>query len=79
MKLVSRNSAQRKPQPSHRRPSEEIPASAVFEFPILVNQFNVLQALEPAMSTSQEQIQDRLIDPRRTRLTRLQAIRGTNG
>ena len=68
MKLVNGNSAQRRPNPSYRRPSEEIPANAVFGFPVAINQFNVLQASELAMSTNREQIQDRLVDPRRTRL-----------
>ena len=51
----------------------------MFGFPVSVNQFNVLQASEPAVSTSREQIQDRLVDPRRTRLARLQAARGIIG
>ena len=75
MKPVSGNSAQRRPQPSHRCPSEEIPASAVFGFPVSENQFNVLQYTELAVSQSRVQREDGLIDPRTTRLSRLQAAR----
>ena len=75
MKPVSGNSAQRRPQSSHRRPSGEIPASAVFGFPVSENQFNILQYTEPAVSQSRVQREDGLIDPRTTRLSRLQAAR----
>ena len=65
--------AQKRLNPSHRRPSGEIPASAVFGFPVSENQFNVLQSTEPVVSTNQVQGEERLIDPRSTRLSRQQA------
>ena len=49
----------------------------MYGFLVLSNQFQSLQDSEPAVSTSQSQISDRLIDPRKTRLARLQAARGT--
>ena len=73
MKSARGNAAQRRPNLSHRRPSGEIPASAVYGFPMLENQFNVLQSIEPGVSTSQVQGEERLIDPRSTRLSRQQA------
>ena len=78
MKPVSGNSAQRRPQPSHRRPSEGIPVSSVFGFPVSENQFNVLQSTESAVSQSRVQRGDGLIDPRTTRLSRLQVARRTD-
>ena len=65
--------AQRRPQPSHRRPSGEIRTSAVYGFLVSKNQFKVLQSSESAVSQSQVQREDRLVDPRSTRLSRLQA------
>ena len=62
MKPVNGNSAQRRIQSSRQHPSEEIPTNAVFGFPVSVNQFNVLQTSESAVSISREQIQDRLVD-----------------
>ena len=62
MKPVSGNSAQRRPNSPNQRPRTEIPSRSVFGFPVSSNQFNVLQASDPAMSTSQVQLQDRLID-----------------
>ena len=44
-------------------------------FPISLNQFNVLQDSEYAMSQSQVQEEDRLIDPKSTRQQRFQASR----
>ena len=78
MKSTSGNAAQRRPNPSTRRPSEEVPASAVFDFPVSENQFRLLQSIEPTMSTSRVQREERLIDPRSTRLSRLQAANITD-
>ena len=63
MKPTDGNATQRRPNPSTQRPSEEVPTSAVFE-----NQFNVLQLAKSAVSQSQVQREDRLIDPGSTRL-----------
>ena len=75
MKPVSGNAAPRRPNQPTLRPSSEFPSSSVFGFPISVNQFQSLQDSEPAMSTNRDQSEDRLIDPRRTGLARLQAAR----
>ena len=72
MKPTDGNATERRPNPSTRHPSEEVPSSAMFGFPVSENQFNVLQSSEPAVSLSREQRGDRLIDPRNTRLSRLQ-------
>ena len=47
----------------------------MYGFPVSKNQFRVLQSSESAVSQSSVQIEDRLIDPRSTRLSRLQAAR----
>ena len=75
MKPTSETTAQRRPNPSTRRPKEEIPSNAVFGFPVSTNQFNVLQDSESAVSTSQVQGEDSLVKPRSTRLQRLQAAK----
>ena len=56
---------------------QKISSSVNTEFGFLVstNQFNVLQESEPATSTSQVQGEDSLVNPRTTRLQRLQATR----
>ena len=77
MKSVSKNKAPRRPQQPTQLPRTEIPSSSVYGFLVLSNQFQSLQDSELAVSTSQSQISDRLIDPRKTRLARLQAARGT--
>ena len=50
----------------------------MFGFLVSSNQFNVLQASESAVSTSRSQIEDKLVDPRKTRLARLQSARRTD-
>ena len=47
----------------------------MYGFPVLENQFNALQSTEPVVSQSQVQREDGLIDPRSTRLSRLQAAK----
>ena len=66
------------PQPS-QLPKTEIPSSSVFGFPVSSNQFQILQDSRSTESTSSRQVQDRLIDPRTTRLARLQATRRDAG
>ena len=56
----------------------------MYGFPVSVNQYQLLEDSRSAESTSSRQVQDRLIDPRTTRLARLQAARrepeqGTSG
>ena len=78
MKPASNNDAPKGPKQPSRHSQAEIPSSSVqFGFPVSVNQFQVLQTteLQPAGSTSQ--VQDRLIDPRTTRLARQRAASGT--
>ena len=77
MKPINENAAPRGPHQSTQRPSTEIPSISVFDFPISVNQFQSLQDSQPAVSTGQVHSEDRLINPRGTRLARLQAARGT--
>ena len=77
MKLAVKNKAPREPQQPTQLPRTEIPSVSVYGFPVSSNQFQLLQDSEPAVSTSQSQIQNKLIDPRKTRLARLQAARGT--
>ena len=77
MKPAVKNEAPREPQQPTQLPKTEIPSSSVYGFPVSSNQFQLLQESQPAVSTSPSQIQDRLIDPRKTRLARLQATRGT--
>ena len=84
MKLVNENEVPRRPQQPTQLPSSEIPSRSVFGFPVSVNQFQFLEDSKSAVSTGQVQISDRLVDPRRTRLARLQAARreaeqGTSG
>ena len=74
MKPTKETTAQRRPNPSTRRPKEEIPSNAMFGFLVSTNQFNVLQDSESAMSTNQVQGEDSLVNPRSTRLQRLQAV-----
>ena len=75
MRPVNKSDAQRRPNQPSQLPRTEIPSSSVYGFPVLVNPFQSLQELQLAVSTNQSQIQDRLIDPRKTRLARLQAAR----
>ena len=77
MKPVNGNAAPRRSNQPARRPSSEFPSSSIFRFPVSVNQFQSLQESVPAVSTSRGQSEDRLIDPWRTRLARLQAARAT--
>ena len=78
MESTSSSAAQRRPNPSNRRPSEGNPASAVFGFPVSENQFRLLQNSKTAESTSQVQREEGLMDPRSTRLSRLQAATRTD-
>ena len=75
MKSTNWKAAQRRSNPFTRHPSEENPASAVFGFLVSENQFNVLHHSEFAVPQSQVQREEGLIDPRSTRLSRLQAAR----
>ena len=70
-----RNTARGQPSSSTRHPKEQIPSSVptVVGFPISMNQFSILQESEFAEFQSQVQAEDGLIDPRNTRLLRLQA------
>ena len=76
MKLAIGSDAQRRPQQPTERPNTEIPSRSVYGFPVSYNQFQSLQDSQSTVSTSSSQIQDRLIDPRTTRLARLQAAKG---
>ena len=60
------------PQSVNHRPSGGNPASEMFGFPVSANQYTVLQ---PAVSQSQVQNEEGLVDPRSTRLSRLAAQR----
>ena len=64
--------AQQRPHSFNRRPSGGTPASEMFGFSVSENQFNVLL---PAVSQSQAQDEEGLVDPRSTRLLRLAARR----
>ena len=75
MKLAVGNEAPKGPNQPTQIPKKEIPSRSVYDFPVSVNPFQSLEESEPAVSTSQSQIQERLIDPRRTRLARQQAAR----
>ena len=78
MKPAVRSDAQRRPKQPSQCPRTKIPSSSVYGFPVSDNQLQLLQDSQPAVSTSQGQSQDRLIDPRRTRLARQQAARRTD-
>ena len=75
MQLNSDPTVKRGPHPSSRRQSGGLPASEVFGFPIVNNQFSVLQSNQTTGSPSQEQREERLVDPRSTRLARQAAQR----
>ena len=75
MKPASENAAPRRPNQSTRCPQIEIPSSSVFGFLVSENQFQFLQESAFAVSQSLVQIEDKLIDPRSTRLSRLRAAR----
>ena len=75
MKPAVEHEAPKGPQQPIQFPRTQIPSSSVFGFPVLINQFQTLQDSKPAASTGQVQVSDRLVDPRRTRLARLQAAR----
>ena len=76
MKPAVGSDAQRRPQQPTKRPNTEIPSRSVYRFPVSVNSFQLLQDSQSVVSTSSSQIQDRLIDPRTTRLAKLQVARG---
>ena len=63
------------PHSSSRRHSGGLPVSEVFGFPVVNNQFNVLQSNQTAESPSQAQRKEGLMDPRSTRLARQAAQR----
>ena len=75
MKPANENVAPRRPQQPTQRPQTEIPSSSVFGFPMSENKFQFLQESTSAVSQSSIQIEDKLIDPRSTRLSRSQAAR----
>ena len=75
MKPVVKSDAQRKPKQPSQRPKTEIPSSSMFGFPVSINQFQSLEDSELAVSTSQSQSEDRLVNPRIIRLARQQATR----
>ena len=77
MKPVVKSDAQRRPNQPTQLPKTEIPSRAVFGFPVSVNQFQFLEDSKSAESTYQSQSEDRLVDPRKTRLVRLQAATGS--
>ena len=76
MEPVSDPVMQEEPQTLLRQPrSERTPASAVFGFPVAVNQYAVLQSAE---FQSQGQREEGLVDPRTTRHLRQAAERAGN-
>ena len=75
MKLAVGNATPRRLNQPSQYPRIEIPLRSVFGFPVSENQFQFLQESTIAVSQSSVQIEDRLIDPRSTRLSRLQAAR----
>ena len=75
MKPVVKSDAQRRPKQPTQPPKTQIPSNAVYGFPVSVNQFQLLQDSKLTVSTNSSQIQDRLVDPRTTRLARQQAAR----
>ena len=77
MKPAVKNNAQTRPKQPTQLPKIEIPSSSMYGFPVSDNQFQLLQDSQLAVSTGQVQIQDRLVDPRKTRLERQRATRGT--
>ena len=79
MKPASKNKAPKRLNQPSQRPRTEIPSRSVFGFPILVNQFQSLQESTYAVSTSQGQSEDRLINSRTTRLARQRAARRIAG
>ena len=77
MKPTNGKTTPRRPNQPTQHPSTEFPSRSVFDFPVSVNQFQSLQDSEPAMSTNQVQ-EEGLINPRTTRLVRLQVARRTS-
>ena len=75
MKPAVGNATPRRPNQPTQLPKTEIPLSSIFGFSVSDNQFQLLQDSQPAVSTSPSQIQDRLIDPRKTRLEKQQVAR----
>ena len=75
MKSNSDPAAKRGPHSTIRRPSGGLPTSEVFGFPVVNNQFNVLQSNQIAGSPSQEQREEGLVDPKSTRFVRQAAQR----
>ena len=73
MSSPRRNAAPVDSQSSQNRPSSVVPTSEVFEFPIAVNQYNVLSEEQAALSSGQVQGYTSLVNPRTTRLHRLRA------
>ena len=79
MTPTSKTVARGSPSSSTCHLKKEIPSSSVFGFPVLKNQFQFLEESGPTVSQSQVQREERLIDPKSTRLSRLQAERRTEG
>ena len=75
MKPAVGSDVQRRPQQPTERPNTEIPSRSVFGFPVSENQFQTLQDSTLAVSQSLVQNEDKLVDPRTTRLSRQQAAR----
>ena len=61
-------------QPS-QLPRTQISSRTVYGFPVSSNQYQLLEDSRSAESTSSKQVQDRLVDPRTTRLARQRAAR----
>ena len=77
MKPASGKAAPRRPNQPTQCPNTEFPSRSVFGFPVSVNQFQSLHDSELAASTNQVQ-REGLINPRTTRLARLQVARRTS-
>ena len=77
MKPARKNAAPRRSNQPTQLPKTEIPSSSVYGFLASINIFQSLQESEPAVSTNQSQSEDRLVNPRTTRLARQQVARGS--
>ena len=65
-------------QPS-QFPRKKIPSNEVYGFPVSVNEYQMLQDSRSAKSTTSRQVQDRLTDPRNTRLASQRAAKRETG
>ena len=75
MKPVSNSDAPNGSKQPSQFPRVQIPSNEVYGFPVSVNQYQMLQDSRSAESTSSRQVQDRLTDPRTTRLARQRAAK----